>query len=163
MPETTSIASIATPAGPATLVLDTNVVLDWLVFRNPACAGLALALAERRVRWIATEAMRDELMHVLGRGALDPWKPDLAHVTGAWSSRAVMVATPILGPADTLRCTDTDDQKFIDLALHAHANALLSSDRAVLRLAKRARQRGVEFTTALAWTQQHPDLTPLPA
>lgn len=146
-----------------TLVLDTNVVLDWLVFREPACAGLALALSERRVRWIATQAMRDELLHVLGLGALDRWKPDLAHVSATWSTLAVMVGTPILGPADTLRCTDTDDQKFIDLALHARADALLSSDRAVLRLAKRARQRGVEFTTAPVWTRCHPDLTPLPA
>jgi predicted nucleic acid-binding protein len=50
------------------VVLDTNVVLDWLLFNDPSVAKLAAAVVGGRVRWLATAAMRDELTHVLGRG-----------------------------------------------------------------------------------------------
>jgi len=37
-----------------------------------------------------------------------------------------------------MRCTDPDDQKFIDLAATSGAQWLISRDRAVLKLRKRA-------------------------
>ena len=43
------------------LVLDTNVVLDWLLFDNPSAMLLAATITQRQVRWIATAAMRGEL------------------------------------------------------------------------------------------------------
>ena len=49
---------------------------------------------------------------------------------------------PLTGP----RCTDPDDQKFLDLALHAHAKWLVSRDKALLRLARKARPLGLERT-----------------
>lgn len=138
---------------PSTVVLDTNVVLDWLVFRDPATAALEGALIGGRLRWLATPAMEDELMHVLRRGTLDAWAPDLAHVSAQWRRWAVMLpAQPVA--AIGLRCTDADDQKFIDLAVQVRATALLSKDRAVLRLARRARAFGIEFAPAADWLQR---------
>ena len=55
-----------------------------------------------------------------------------------------------------MRCTDADDQKFIDLALAARAVALLSADRAVLRLARRASAFGLVITTVAGWTMAAP-------
>ena len=49
------------------------------------------------------------------------------------------------------RCTDPDDQKFIDLALHSGAQWLLSRDRAVLKLAREARQRGLAIVAPHVW------------
>ena len=34
-------------------VLDTNVVLDWLVFRNPRTAPVARALESGAMRWLS--------------------------------------------------------------------------------------------------------------
>ena len=48
------------------LVIDTNIVLDLLVFRDPAAAPLSEALGARRLAWLATDAMREELARVLG-------------------------------------------------------------------------------------------------
>ena len=45
-------------------------------------------------------------------------------------------------------CTDADDQKFIDLAV-AHRAALVSKDKAVLRLQKRLATLGVPVTVVL--------------
>ncbi|WP_440131005.1 PIN domain-containing protein, partial [Rubrivivax gelatinosus] len=60
--------------GAADVVLDTNVVLDWLVFDDPATRPLAAALEAGRLRWIATGPMLDELLHVLQRPELDRWR-----------------------------------------------------------------------------------------
>ncbi len=133
------------------IVLDTNVVLDWLYFRDPRCAALAEAVTTGRVRWIASAAMRDEIEHVLERGGLGTrWPDGPASVGDGWQRWATMVdEAPPAAPA--MRCTDADDQKFIDLALATRAVALLSADRAVLRLARRASASGLAITTVSRW------------
>ena len=65
-----------------------------------------------------------------------------ASVRDGWHRLATMVEATALAAPLTMRCTDEDDQKFIDLALAARAVALLSADRAVLRLARRASRSG---------------------
>jgi len=142
-------------ANPPLLVLDTNVALDWLYFADPGCESLALAIRNRHVRWIATPAMRNEIEHVLKRGILAR-RPVHSAVLEAWDQWASMTTTAD-GPLPTvLRCTDPDDQKFIDLALRAGATALLTRDRAVLKLARRARTHGLRIQTTLAWQMQRP-------
>jgi uncharacterized protein len=42
--------------------------------------------------------------------------------------------------AMALACTDPHDQKFIDLSLSAQADALITKDKALLKIAKRARR-----------------------
>ena len=134
------------------VVLDTNVVLDWLVFRNPACAALGDALDAATLRWCASAAMREELAHVLGRGAAQAWKPDFAALWTRWQRDCVELPAPtFLAPAMRLRCTDTDDQMFIDFSLAHSASLLLSRDRAVLTLARRARPFGLTITTPSDW------------
>jgi putative PIN family toxin of toxin-antitoxin system len=127
------------------VVLDTNVVLDWLVFRNTQCANLAAAIVAGELRWIATQAMRDELAHVLARGHLAAWAPDLASLWSNWDRHCAEVPTPTpTGQPGRLRCGDPDDQKFIDLAVASKALWLLSRDRAVLKLARRLQEHGVD-------------------
>ena len=133
------------------LVLDTNVVLDWLVFRDPGCDALADALRGDRVAWVATAAMRDELAHVLARGSLDAWRPDASALWSSWDRWARMVGQEPAPAPRAPRCTDPDDQKFIDLALQIGAHALLSRDRAVLRCARPARTLGLQIMTPSAW------------
>jgi len=143
------------------IVLDTNVVLDWLYFRDPRCTGLADAVAARRVDWIADVTMRDEIEHVLDRGNLGTrWPDGRRSVRDGWQRWATMVEpTTTMAPL-SMRCTDADDQKFIDLALDARAVALLSADRAVLRLARRASAWGLAITTVSAWRLALPGAPP---
>ena len=133
------------------LVLDTNVVLDWLVFRDPGCDVLGEVLTSGGALWVATPPMRDELERVLARGSLDAWHPDVSALWTAWERWASVVPAPPQPRPRAPRCTDPDDQPFIDLALHVGAGALLSRDRAVLRCARAARAFGLAILTPAAW------------
>jgi predicted nucleic acid-binding protein len=135
------------------VVLDTNVVLDWLVFRNPQCTPLAQAIEGGRLRWLVTESMRDELAHVLGRGVVDSWAPDRNALWESWHKLSLNVPQPIIGGSICLRCTDPDDQKFVDLAMSS-ARWLVSRDRAVLKLARRAQRLGVHVVTPERWSAE---------
>ena len=134
------------------LILDTHVVLDWLLFDDARVASLALAVTSGRIRWVVTAAMRSELEHVLHRGIAS--RP--GHAIGAivrefdrWADAAVSVSR-FVPPA--LRCSDPDDQIFIDLGLQLGQATLLSRDRAVLRLARAAAPYGLRITTPERWT-----------
>jgi predicted nucleic acid-binding protein len=137
----------------AVLVLDTNVALDWLVFRNTAVAPrLEPALAEGRWRWHATEAMLAEFELVLTYPEIAQWQPDHDAIATAWRRWAVVVPARLPAPSLPLHCTDPDDQMFIDLAVQLGEATLLSRDRAVLKLARRARAHGVSILTPERWT-----------
>ena len=138
---------------PASLVLDTNVVLDWLVFRDASSQLLHTSVVAGSVRWLASDAMRGELAHVLVRGVVVDWSPDREAVWGAGQRHAVLLPDPPPNAAARLRCTDPDDQKFIDFALAHRARWLLSRDRAVLKLRKRAAVLGLSILTPEAWSR----------
>ena len=136
------------------LVLDTNVVLDWLYFADPGCAALAQAIESRRMRWAASAAMRDELAHVLERGVRVQRPGDSAAVWAGWQRWCEPVEPRIHAVPSGLRCTDPDDQKFVDFAVQTGAASLLTRDRAVLALARRATPHGLRIETATAWSRR---------
>jgi uncharacterized protein len=132
------------------LVLDTNVLLDWLVFQDPSTATLDRTIREGGQPWIATPAMRDELEQVLTREHLLSRQADPHFALATWDQFARIVEPVATAQPGPMRCTDPDDQKFIDLALQLGA-VLLSRDRAVLHLARAGRARGIQIMTAAAW------------
>ena len=136
---------------PDALVIDTNVLLDWLVFRNPSSAVLSNALHGGAWRWHATAAMRAELEQVLTYRALEAWSPDPATVWASWERWAVNIEPLPVALSQPLHCTDPDDQKFLDLALQLGRCTLLSRDRAVLKLARRAAPLGVTIVSPQHW------------
>ncbi|MEJ6021129.1 putative toxin-antitoxin system toxin component, PIN family [Ramlibacter sp. PS4R-6] len=119
------------------LVLDTNIVLDLWVFRDPGVDALRESLAARKVTWLGTAAMRDELASVLSYeqiGArMTAVNVSTDEVLAAFDEHAMLVDCP---PAATVKCRDPDDQKFIDLAV-AHDALLLSKDAQVLKLRRK--------------------------
>lgn len=129
------------------LVLDTNIVLDTLVFRDPRTHALHAAVFNEPVMpdlmWLATAPMREELARVLAyrhiavRLAFHGLQA--AQVLGHFDARARIVP---LAPKASATCKDPDDQKFIDLAV-SHGATLLSKDKAVLCMRKRLIKLGV--------------------
>jgi putative PIN family toxin of toxin-antitoxin system len=128
------------------LVLDTNIVLDLLVFADPQVQPLSEGLGAGELRWLATPAMREELARVLRypklaqRVAFHRGTHDA--VLADFDRHAKVVDAP---PKASVTCGDPDDQKFIDLAV-AHRCTLLSKDREVLRMRKRLERLQVTAT-----------------
>ena len=147
--------STSLPGSPAAprVVLDTNVVLDWLVFADLEVRPLVAAIQARQVLWISSAAVRAELQHVLVRGVAAAWQPDAGRIEDAHVQHALDVTQPAPDTAERrLRCTDADDQKFIELALAHRARWLITRDRAVLKLARKAAGRGLVITTPARWS-----------
>lgn len=131
------------------IVLDTNIVLDVLVFRDPATQALQQALQTGQRQWIATAAMREELARVLAypqiAARLVFRQRTAAEVLAdfdRWSQRRAPASKA------PVTCKDGDDQKFIDLAV-AHRCELLSKDHAVLSMARRLLPLGVRAAARL--------------
>ena len=144
-----AVAPPAAGSGRA-LVLDTNVVLDLLVFADPATALLPGLLASGALRWVATADMRSELARVLGYPKVAPrvafYGLTPESVLARWDAAVHMVAP---APRTSVLCTDADDQPFIDLAVQ-HSALLLSKDRAVRKLRKRLTLLGADVATGIA-------------
>ena len=137
------------PVPPVGVVLDTQVVLAMWWFADPAVRALAAAVEGGGLRWWTTDAMRAELAHVLGRLPPRPGAASPGHVLGLldrWSS-----PVPAAAPLPHLRCSDPSDQMFVDLAVERRAAWLLSRDRAVLRLRRRAAALGVAIASPEQW------------
>jgi putative PIN family toxin of toxin-antitoxin system len=123
--------------GPAQIILDTNIVLDLLVFDDAATGPLREALHGGQLQWIATAPMRDELERVLAYPQivkrLQYYGKTAAQVLEATDA---LVLTMAVAPKASVTCKDPDDQKFIDLAV-VHRCGILSKDHAVLCMHKR--------------------------
>lgn len=145
-------AAAIDPASPAAMaqactqphvVLDTNIVLDVLVFQEPDALALRMALEASSLRWLATARMRDELQRVLGYPHIEQRLRfhglALEQVLARRDRWAQQVQE---APRCACICKDADDQCFIDLAV-AHGALLLSKDDQVLRLRKRLARQGV--------------------
>lgn len=147
--EGNQLAATLPPSSPSA-VLDTNTVLDWLVFQEPTVAPLALALESGALRWMACPGMRDELARTLGYRLLAKWKPDSERVLSTFDRLVCLQSKPPVAPLH-LRCSDPDDQVFLDLALAHGTRWLLTHDRALLRLARRARPIGLAILRPQDW------------
>jgi predicted nucleic acid-binding protein len=153
---TPSGAAALAPATPVDAVLDTNVLLDWLVFDNPDGLAIGAAVMAGSLRWLLTPTMHEEATDVFGRLGRLPQLQRWRHREAQAHAMLATWATPVPAPeplpiAQRARCTDPDDQVFVDLALSRRVPWLISRDRAVLKLARRLAARGVTVLTPPRW------------
>ena len=84
------------------LVLDTNVVLDWLVFRDPSSRPVEAAIRLGQVRWSVTAAMRLETERVLTYKYFASHSVDRVAVFSTWEAFAETIdPSP---PCHPIRC-----------------------------------------------------------
>ena len=121
------------------LVLDTNVWLDWLVFRDPCVEPLKSAVAAGHAEILIDEACEAELARVLaydlGRHSIDP-AAQAACLTECKRISKLIPGAPT-DRAGLPRCADPGDQLFLEAALAARADFLVTKDRELLALARR--------------------------
>jgi putative PIN family toxin of toxin-antitoxin system len=152
MPPTESLTRNAVPR----VVIDTNAVLDWLVFGQPAALALADAVEQRGWAWCATPAMLAELRAVLAQPLPQRWEEarKLALTKEVEHLVRRMPPTNPMPAMSRLICRDPADQMFIDLALACAPSWLVTHDRALLALRRRAIARGVVIATPEQWLME---------
>jgi uncharacterized protein len=130
-------------------VLDTNVLLALWLFRDPAVSPLQAALEAGTVQAVRSAATDAEFAEVLARPELFAVVPERqAALLGAWQAMATLVAVIESAP---WVCRDPLDQKFLDLAVSAGAGWLITRDQDLLKLARKARRRGLQIATPATW------------
>lgn len=143
-------------ASPPRAVFDTNVLLDFWVFDDPLARALRAAFDDGCIVALRSDECDAELADVLARPRLALDVQRRSALLAAWRAKAAPIA-PVL-PAG-FACSDPHDQKFVDLASSGRADVLVSKDRALLALRKRAARVGLKIvapSAALAALQLAP-------
>jgi len=143
-------------ARPFCLVLDTNVVLDCLVFRDHATRELTAAIEARRVQALVHQYMLDELERVLAYPQCRLTPTEQRQVWGRYLAMTTVAPMPerfgrdnLLLPPGFPHCRDPDDDPFLALAYHARADGLVTKDKAVLKLRRKAKAFAVAVLSPL--------------
>ncbi len=136
------------------IVLDSNVLLDLWLFDDPAVRPLRAAIEAGHLRALRSAACDAEFAEVLARRRfkLDP--SDCERLLARWSACSAPIA--VIAPAPVV-CSDVDDQKFLDAAFSAQAHALLTRDKGLLQLARRAAAAGLTICAPTAALRQIED------
>ncbi len=131
----------ALPA-PEPWVLDTNIWLDWLLFKDPGVEPIGVAAMTGRIALATDDECAAEFIRVLsypfGRHTLDESRRSA--LTARFVSVACRLAAGPESSASLPACRDPDDQKFLSLALRAKAILLVTRDKALLELARPSRR-----------------------
>ena len=135
---------------PVSLVLDTNVVIDWLVFDHPFMNPLRDGVRGKQVRVLTHTPALDELKRVLAYRQLKIDETRQREIFDRYCSQTEIATMPpdfglkqLMLPGGFPRCRDRDDEHFLALAYHARADALVSRDNAVYGLKSRAAKFGL--------------------
>jgi putative PIN family toxin of toxin-antitoxin system len=135
---------------PTRLVLDTNVCLDLFVFRDTRWRCLYDAMVNGTVEAITRHDCRAEWLAVLDYARFNLTVEEKTRCIQEFDDLIKISTAPstLLLPTTTRqcrlpRCTDRDDQKFLELALDATARFLVTKDKALLKLNGKCRRAGL--------------------
>jgi uncharacterized protein len=124
------------------LVIDTNVLVSALIFKDSRHLPLRAAWAEKRITPLLSIPTYRELKKVLGYRMFDIGDDRIQEAIAALGPSIEWVTIDESLAASLPKCSDRDDQKFLDVALCGNADAIITYDKALLKL----RRRGLAFS-----------------
>lgn len=129
---------------PKRIVLDTNICLDLFVFRDPRWTSLLAALKSGAVEAVTRRDCRNEWLCVLEYRHLPLDAVSKAAAAAEFDALIHCVEPETSVGTESLPvCRDQDDQKFLEIARDAQAQALITKDKALLKLARRTANAGL--------------------
>jgi len=127
---------------PLRLVLDTNVVMALWHFVDPKLAELSRLIDEKRAILFTRGDCLGELQRVLAyhQFAIAPARQTELYATYAAIAQCLPEAdeAQLAFAASLPKCKDRDDQKFVSLAWDADIDVLVTRDKLLLGLARKA-------------------------
>jgi uncharacterized protein len=122
------------------LVIDTNVLVSALIFKDSRHLPLREAWQHHRVTPLMSVNTYRELKRVLGYPMFKLEDPQIVDAVALIGPHIEWVTIEAALAQTLPKCSDRDDQKFLQVALCGKADALLSYDRALLKM-----KRGLPF------------------
>ena len=116
------------------LVLDTNVLVSALLFPSGSLSWLRHAWHSEQIRPLVNRDTAAELIRVLAYPKFRLSDGDRDELLADYLPYCETVATDH-PPPKVPACRDVDDRKFLELALAANADALVTGDKDLLALA----------------------------
>ena len=116
------------------LVIDTNVLVSALIFKDSRHLPLRDAWRQKRITPLLSIATYRELKHVLGYAMFKLEDHQIAEAIALIGPFIEWVTIDAELAATLPKCSDRDDQKFLQVAMCGEAAALLSYDRALLKM-----------------------------
>jgi putative PIN family toxin of toxin-antitoxin system len=117
------------------IVLDTNILLDLFYFADPSVQNLYQALIDQRFEVYILDEIWDEMEEVLTR------KPFLQNSDQISKLKAKFGHLFVWKALDTRRCgvkcSDPDDQLFLELSYQVAPSLLVTKDTDLLKLSKK--------------------------
>jgi putative PIN family toxin of toxin-antitoxin system len=131
-------------APPRRVVLDTNVLVSLYVFADSRFAPLRKKIESGEWQAFTSDTCFGEFRRVLAYPMFALSEARQREALAAYESFVIRCDNPAQGAMAALpRCKDRDDQKFLEVARDAAADWLVTADKALLRLARRDRLRGL--------------------
>ncbi|MEK0427981.1 MAG: hypothetical protein RL001_508 [Pseudomonadota bacterium] len=129
------------------VVLDTNVCLDLFMFRDPRWQVLLESLICGEIEAFTRHDCRREFELVLAYDKMKLSAESQAAILTEFDQRIRPYASSEKIEAGAMAgglpvCKDSDDQKFLELALACEADVLITKDKALLKLARKTARNG---------------------
>ncbi len=121
------------------LVLDTNILLDVFVFGNPNGLRLWEIIRERKIKTCYGEDCLREFKAIIGQDRFAVPNERQSEILTEFTATAQMQPNPVDTP---FKCRDREDQKFLAVAYASVPSVLLTKDKMLLKLNKRAKKLG---------------------
>ena len=137
-----------------TVILDTNIVMDILVFEDSGVAPIVKAIAERKLIPLLHPETFAELVDVLGRSMFKLTAEAVESKALAWLAQTHLISGDL---PTTTYCKDPEDDKFFQFALLTHCPFLVTKDKLVLKARKRAKRDGIHVLTVADFVDKELD------
>ena len=127
------------PLSAPSCVLDTNVVLDILLFADKNTKSIQKSLASGQLLALGHYDTLYEFTDVISRSQFKLTESQIKEKLHAWIKLHWLIKEPL--PTEGY-CKDHDDDKFFNLARLCSARYLISKDKKVLKAKGKAKQFG---------------------
>ena len=127
------------------VVLDTNVLISLYVFADSRFAPLRHHIEAGRWQAVTNQACLAEFVRVLNYPMFKLSAEAQVVALAEYQNMVRTISAPAQSAIRVLlpRCTDADDQKFLELARDSGAKCLVTSDKALLKLSRRLMKSGM--------------------
>ena len=137
-------------------VFDTNICLDFFVFKDPVSCRVLEAVNTHKLSAITREDCREEFLRVLAYPKLGLSENEQDKAIALFDQSITVLAASPKDKAPLPLCTDSDDQKFLEIAYDANATFLFTKDKALLKLNRHNRKKGLfRIITPATWLSEN--------